>query len=63
MNEENRSEADFWDLHDRTESFESVGAYNGFQANLTGDGETEKVSVAQVTLEFFRTVDPTSPLR
>ncbi|HUK17300.1 MAG TPA: ABC transporter permease [Bryobacteraceae bacterium] len=56
MDEENLSEADFWDLHDRTESFESVGAYNGFQANLTGDGEPEKVSVAQVTLEFFRTL-------
>jgi len=56
MDEENLSEADFWDLHDRTESFESVGAYNGFQANLTSDGKPEKVSVAQVTLEFFRTL-------
>ena len=56
MDEANLSEADFWDLHDRTKSFESVGAYNGFEANLTGDGEPEKVSGAQVTLEFFRTL-------
>ncbi|HKE24896.1 MAG TPA: permease prefix domain 1-containing protein, partial [Bryobacteraceae bacterium] len=56
LDEANLSEADFWDLRDRTKSFESVGAYNGFQANLTGDGEPEKVSVAQVTLEFFRTL-------
>jgi putative ABC transport system permease protein len=56
MDEENLSEADFWDLHDRTKSFESVGAYCGFEANLTGDGEPERVSGAQVTLEFFRTL-------
>jgi len=50
------SEADFWDLHDRTKSFESVAAYHGSEANLTGDGEPEKVSAPQVTVEFFRTL-------
>jgi predicted permease len=56
IDEMNFSEADFWDLHDRTKSFESVAAYNGFRTNLTGDGEPEKVSGAQVTVEFFRTL-------
>ena len=60
MDEQNLSEADFWDLHDGTKSFQSVGAYNRFQTNLTGDGEPEKISVTQVTLGFFPTlgVDP-----
>jgi putative ABC transport system permease protein len=56
MDEVNFSEADFWDLHDRTKSFESVAAHNGFETNLTGDGEPEKVSGAQITVEFFRTL-------
>jgi len=56
IDEMNFSEADFWDLHDRTKSLESVAAYNGFRTNLTGDGEPEKVSGAQVTVEFFRTI-------
>jgi putative ABC transport system permease protein len=50
------SEADFWDLRDRTKSFESVAAYHGNEANLTGGAEPEKVSAPQVTLEFFRTL-------
>src|SRR5215472_2816702 len=50
------SEADFWDLHDRTKSFGSVAAYHGNEANLTGGGEPEKVSAPQVTVEFFRTL-------
>lgn len=56
IDEMNFSEPDFWDLHDRTKSFESVAAYNGFRTNLTGDGEPVKVSGAQVTVEFFRTL-------
>jgi predicted permease len=60
MDETNLSEPDFRDLQDGTKSFESVGAYNRFQTNLTGDGEPEKIAVAQVTPEFLPTlgVDP-----
>ena len=50
------SEADFWDLHDRNRSFESVAAYHDNEVNLTGGGEPEKVSAPQVTVEFFRTL-------
>jgi hypothetical protein len=56
VDEMNFSEANFWDLHDRTKSFESVAAYFHSETNLTGDGEPEKVSVAQVTVGFFRTL-------
>lgn len=56
IDEMNFSEANFWDLHDRTKSFESVAAYLHSETNLTGDGEPEKVSVAQVTVGFFRTL-------
>jgi putative ABC transport system permease protein len=61
IDEMNFSEANFWDLHDRTKSFESVAAYLGFKSNLTGDGEPEKISGAQVTIGFFGTlgVNPT----
>lgn len=56
INEAAFSEADFWDLHDRAKSFEHVAAYHGDQANLTGDGQPEKVSAPHVTVEFFRTL-------
>jgi putative ABC transport system permease protein len=56
MPEVSFSEANFWDLHDRTKSFESVAVYHSNEANLTGGGEPEKVSAPQVTLEFFRTL-------
>ncbi|MGI9075062.1 MAG: ABC transporter permease [Bryobacteraceae bacterium] len=56
MNEVAFSEADFWDLHDRAKCFESVAAYHSNEANLTGDGQPEKVSAPHVTVEFFRTL-------
>ncbi len=55
MNQVAFAEANFWDLHDRTKSFESVAAYHGGEANLTGE-RPEKVSAPQVTVEFFRTL-------
>ena len=55
MNEVAFSEADFWDLRDRTKSFERVAAYHSNEANLTGD-QPEKVSAPQVTVDFFRTL-------
>jgi putative ABC transport system permease protein len=56
MNEVAFSEADFWDLHDRAKSFEHVAAYHSDEANLTADGQPEKVSAPHVTVEFFRTL-------
>ena len=55
MSEVAFSEADFWDLYDRTKSFERVAAYHSNEANLTDD-QPEKVSAPQVTVEFFRTL-------
>lgn len=55
MNEVAFSEADFWDLHDRSKCFESVAAYHNNEANLTDD-QPEKVSAPGVTVEFFRTL-------
>ena len=56
MSEVAFSEADFWDLHDRVKSFEHVAANHTNEANLTGDGDPERVSAPQVTVEFFRTL-------
>lgn len=53
------SEANFWDLHERKKAFERVAAYHGDNANLTGDGQPEKVSAPHVTVEFFRTLGVT----
>lgn len=51
------SEADFWDLHDRAQAFEHVAAiHGGDEANLTGDGQPEKVSAPHVTIDLFRTL-------
>jgi putative ABC transport system permease protein len=50
------SEANFWDLRARNRSFESVAAYHSNEANLTGDGQPEKVSTPRVTVDFFRTL-------
>ncbi len=55
MNELAFSEANFWDLHDRTNAFERVAAYHSNEGNLTDD-QPEKVSAPQVTVEFFRTL-------
>ena len=55
MNEVAFSEADFWDLRERTKSFERVAAYHGGEASLSGD-PPEKVSAPQVTVEFFGTL-------
>lgn len=46
----------FWDLRARNWSFESVAAYHSNEANLTGDGQPEKVSTPRVTVDFFRTL-------
>ncbi|HWC95459.1 MAG TPA: ABC transporter permease [Candidatus Sulfopaludibacter sp.] len=56
MNEVAFSEANFWDFRARNRSFESVGLYHGDDANLTGDGQPERVSAPRVSVDFFRTL-------
>lgn len=56
MTEVGFSEANFWDFRDHVKSFERVAAYHNNEAALTGDGQPEKVSAPEVTVEFFRTL-------
>jgi putative ABC transport system permease protein len=56
MNEVAFSEANFWDLRARNRSFERVGLYHSDEANLTGDGQPERVSAPRVSVDFFRTL-------
>jgi putative ABC transport system permease protein len=50
------SEANFWDVRARNHSFQEVAAFHYDEANLTGDGEAEKVTDRSVTAGFFRTL-------
>jgi predicted permease len=48
------TEANFWDVRNQNRSFEEVAAYHDDDANLTGDGPAEKVTMIAVTAGFFR---------
>ncbi len=50
------AEANFWDLRSRNRSFVEMAAYHDGEANLTGVGQAEKVTLARVTAGFFRTL-------
>jgi hypothetical protein len=50
------SEANFWDVRAQNRSFEELAAYHYGEANLTGAGPAEKVTVSSVTAGFFRTL-------
>ena len=50
------SEPNFWDLKERSQSFENLAAYRGGSANLTGDAYPERVRAARITAEFMRTL-------
>ena len=50
----NLSQASFAALRDNSHSLEAVAAYANNGVNLTGDGEPERVSVANVTADFFK---------
>lgn len=50
------SEANFWDVRSRNHTFAELAAYHYDEANLTGDGPAEKVTVIPVTINFFRTL-------
>jgi putative ABC transport system permease protein len=50
------SEANFWDVRAQNHSFKEVAAFHYDEANLTGEGEAEKVTDRSVTAGFFRTL-------
>ena len=50
------SEANFWDVRAQNHSFQEVAAFHYDEANLTGEGEAEKVTDRSVTAGFFRTL-------
>jgi len=50
------SEANFWDVRAQNRSFKEVAAFHYDEANLSGDGQAEKVTDRSVTAGFFRTL-------
>ena len=50
----NLSQATFAALRDNTHSLEAVAAYSTSGANLTGDGDPERVSIGTVSADFFK---------
>ena len=50
----NLSQATFTSLRDNNHSLEAVAAYSGSGANLTGDGDPERVSLGTVSADFFK---------
>ncbi|UCD23028.1 MAG: ABC transporter permease [Gemmatimonadota bacterium] len=50
------SEPNFWDLEERSQSFEHLAAYRGGSANLTGGEFPERIRAAQITAEFLQTL-------
>jgi len=50
----NLSQATFTSLRDNTHSLEVVAAYSTSGANLTGDGDPERVSIGTVSADFFK---------
>src|SRR5713226_1420375 len=50
----NLSQASFAALRDNNRSLEAVAAYSGSGANLTGDGDPERVSICNASADFFK---------
>ena len=50
----NLSQATFTSLRDNNHSLEAVAAYSTSGANLTGDGDPERVSIGTVSADFFK---------
>src|ERR687893_1396964 len=44
----------FRDYRDKTQSFQAVAVETGWSANLTGDGDPERVPAARVSGDYFR---------
>lgn len=56
FNQASFTEANFWDVRAQSHSFEEVGAYHYGEANLTGNGPAEKVTIMAISAGFFRTL-------
>jgi putative ABC transport system permease protein len=56
INVANFSEANFWDVRSQNHSFSELAAYHFDEANMTGDGQPEKVRAIHITTGFFRTL-------
>ncbi len=54
INRASFTEANFWDVRAQNHSFEEVAALGYDEANMTGAGPAEKVTVMSVTAGFFR---------
>jgi len=50
----NLSQATFTSLRDNNHSLQAVAAYSTSGANLTGDGDPERVSIGTVSADFFK---------
>jgi putative ABC transport system permease protein len=50
------SAANFWDLRDRQQTFEEIGALTYTSFSMTGTSAPERVSAARVTSGFFRSL-------
>ncbi|HYN85040.1 MAG TPA: ABC transporter permease [Pyrinomonadaceae bacterium] len=47
------SPPDFYDWRERTQSFESLAAYDGWSPSLTGAGDPERLTAGRVSADFF----------
>jgi putative ABC transport system permease protein len=54
INQASFTEANFWDVRAQNHSFEEVAALHYDEANMTGAGPAEKVTVMSITAGFFR---------
>jgi putative ABC transport system permease protein len=52
----NLSQASFVALRDNTHSLEAVAAYSTSGANLTGDGDPERIAIGNVSSDFFKVI-------
>src|SRR5436309_12894577 len=52
-NQASFTEANFWDVRAKNRTFEEIGALHGDDANLTGFGDPEHVSIARASAGFF----------
>jgi putative ABC transport system permease protein len=48
------TEANFWDIRARNQTFEEIGAFGFTSANLTGSGDPRRMSLGTVSAGFFQ---------
>lgn len=52
------TEANFWDLQERSTAFQAMGAMKFGQMNLTGDASPQRLQVGRVSSGFFAALQP-----